>query len=240
MQFENPITFVRSIKGAPASILIAFLFCRRAMTALELQEWTGYKGDNLTVALRLLVNLGWLAARSARGPWCLVDGWQLPLMGIDSKVDSITRGESDLIGFSPTTTTRRDIKPIVKDSVVVAVDTNPIKSELQTYLEEMGVPVEENLKACRRFGIGEPMATQISEMKHVTPDFIEAHIRSLVQGETKGLAIVRIRSDELPRMWQDEIDDLVGVNYYEYKTARKTGSTWAEWVNGQETESEEG
>ena len=93
------MTFVRAIKGAPASILWAFLFTRRVMTALELQQWTGYKGDNVTVAVRLLVDLGWLSARTPRGPWCLVEGRQLPLMELIGKVDQITRRDSDLIGF---------------------------------------------------------------------------------------------------------------------------------------------
>jgi len=99
MQFENPMTFVRAIKGAPASILFAFFYTRRVMTALELQQWTGYKGDNITVAVRLLVDLGWLAARSPRGPWCLIEGRQLPLMNLLEETQRNFAVESDLIGF---------------------------------------------------------------------------------------------------------------------------------------------
>jgi len=228
MQFDNPMTFVRSLKGAPISILVAFMINRHAMTALELQQWTGYKGDNITAAVRLLEVEGWLSARSPRGPWCLVEGRQMPLMA-----------DSDLIGFSPTTTTTNGRLNLNKSNVVVAVRTTPIKSELQVYLEGLGIPVEANLKACKLYGIGEPMATQISELKHVTPDFIAAHVRSLVQGETKGLAIVRIRSDEMPRMWQDEIDELMGVNYYEFKAARKAGKTLDEYAAEHAEESDE-
>src|SRR5512141_1890928 len=77
---ENPLTFVRSIKGAPASILWALLFTQRLMTNQELQRWTGYASDAVTNATRLLVDLGWLIPRSNYGPWSLAPGRQLPLM----------------------------------------------------------------------------------------------------------------------------------------------------------------
>lgn len=80
MQFENMMTFVRAIKGAPASVLWALIITQRMMTALELQQWTGYKGDNITVSVRLLIDLGWVVARTPRGPWGLAEGRQLPLM----------------------------------------------------------------------------------------------------------------------------------------------------------------
>src|SRR3990172_4914579 len=98
MQFENTMTFVRAIKGAPASVLWALCFTRQMMTALELQQWTGWKGDNLTVALRLLVDLGWVVARSPRGPWGLAEGRQLPLMPGIEQLERIENPDSDLIG----------------------------------------------------------------------------------------------------------------------------------------------
>jgi hypothetical protein len=80
MPFENPMTFVRSIKGAPASVLFALLFTRHPMTNQELQRWTGYSDDTLTAAIQLLVDLGWIVALHARGPWAMDDRRQLPLM----------------------------------------------------------------------------------------------------------------------------------------------------------------
>lgn len=204
MQFENPLTFVRSIKGAPASILWAFVISRRVMTALELQEWTGYKGDNITVAVRLLVNLGWLSARSPRGPWCLVEGRQLPLMEAFEKVDQFTRGESDLIGFRATTTTAMEERKEDKSVVVVIKDANPIKSDSVVY-ETLGVTFQKNRKACRDCGIGEPKASEISLLPWVSPAFIDGHIASLYADQFIGLAIRRIESNELPRTWLDEI-----------------------------------
>lgn len=190
--FENPMTFVRAMKGAPASILWAFLFSKRVMTALELQEWTGYKGDNITVAVRLLVNLGWLNARSPRGPWCLSEGRQFPLMN----------DESDLIGFIPTTTTTMEEEKQDKSVVVVKRGTTPIKSDSTVY-ETPGVTFEKNLKACRDCNIGEPKASLISDMPWVSPDFIKAHVESLYASDVVGLAIMRIEGNELPRIWKE-------------------------------------
>jgi len=204
MQLENPTTFVRAIKGAPASILWAFLFTRRALTALELQEWTGYKGDNITVAVRLLVNLGWLSARSPRGPWCLCEGRQFPLMN----------NESDLIGVIPTTTTTMEEEKQDKSVVVVKMGLTPIKSESVDY-ETPGVTFEINLKACRDCRIGEPKASQIANMPWASPDFIKAHVESLYASDSIGLAIRRIEGNELPRLWldvkptRDELDDKI-------------------------------
>ena len=206
--FENTLTFVRSIKGAPASILWAMVFTKRMMTALELAEWTGYKGDNITVAVRLLTNLGWITAQSSRGPWGLAEGRQLPLMQV---FETLENPDSDLIGVrDPTTTTTigRDEKI---DGVVVVVDcTNPIKSDSwpEICYEVEGVTFEGNLKACRRANIGEPKASQIAACEWVSPVFIDAHIKSLREMDVLGLAIRRIECNEMPKVWLDDIKNI--------------------------------
>lgn len=190
MQFENPLTFVRSLKGAPASVLWAFFFCRRAMTALELQEWTGYGGDNLTVALRMLVNLGWLAARSSRGPWTLVEGRQYPLMA-----------ESDLIGFRGDSSSSSTLKN----------NSLPFDEEQEEEGHESDlIGFAENLKACDEVGIREPKRKQISKMEHVTPDFIRGHaVWALRDGHAIGTAIFRIMNNWL--LPEGESGDIVSV-----------------------------
>lgn len=190
MQFENPQTFVRSLKGAPASVLWAFFFCRRAMTALELQEWTGYGGDNLTVALRLLVNLGWLAARSSRGPWTLVEGRQLPLMA-----------ESDLIGFREVSSSS---SPLLNFPL-------PLEQEQEEEEHESDlIGFVENLRACDAVGIREPKRKQIARLSHVTPELIRGHVAwALRDGHQVGTAIYRIINNwELP---EGESGDILSV-----------------------------
>lgn len=181
MQFENPTTFVRAIKGAPASILWAFFFTRRVMTALELQEWTGYKGDNITVAVRLLVNLGWLSARSPRGPWCLCEGRQLPLMN----------DESDLIGFIPPSSSSSSSK--------LNVPSNLEEQEEQDDSDLIGV-----VAALDAAGIREPKRSMLAKLPHVTVEMINAHVeRCKAEGLELGTAIYRIQYNwayEVPRV----------------------------------------
>lgn len=170
MQLENSETFVRAIKGAPASILWAFFFTRRAMTALELQEWTGYKGDNITVALRLLVNLGWLSARSARGPWCLCDGRQFPLM----------EGESDLIGVMPSLSSSSSSK-----NIPASIEQ---EQEEEDESDLIGVVV-----ALDEAGIRDPARKRLAKMEHVTPEFVRGHVEVVkAEGLQIGTAIHRI------------------------------------------------
>lgn len=168
MQLENSLTFVRAIKGAPSSILWAFFFTRRAMTALELQQWTGYKGDNITEAVRLLVDLGWLTARSARGPWCLADGRQLPLMDADSDLIGVRSSSSDL--FSPVTSYL------------------PQEQEEQDDSDLIGV-----VAALDAAGIREPKRSQLARLEHVTPELVQAHVLLAKRdGMPLGTAIHRI------------------------------------------------
>ncbi len=53
-----------------------------------------------------------------------------------------------------------------------------------------------NLEACKSVGIGEPSASQIADMEHVTPEYIRGHVAALGPGERVGMAIMRIRSNE--------------------------------------------
>lgn len=177
MSFENPVTFVRSLKGAPASVLWAFFFTRQTMTALELQEWTGYKGDNLTVALRLLVNLGWLAARSSRGPWCLVEGRQLPLMS-----------DSDLIG----------VRTLVSSSsaTIDALPSYSQEEEQEAHEPDLIGVKADCVAACLNAGIGEPTRGRLSRLEHVTPEFIVGHVKQAKeQGHGIGTAVYRIENN---------------------------------------------
>jgi len=51
------------------------------------------------------------------------------------------------------------------------------------------------------WGISEPTASQLAALEWVTPDYIEAHVLSLAEHETRGLAIIRMRAGEAPPGW---------------------------------------
>jgi len=224
MLFENPLTFLRAIKGAPASILLAFFFVQRAMTNLELQTWTGYKDDAITPALKLLVDLGWLIARSPRGPWCLAEGRQLPLMEIsglngypDDVVVNVESEESK--SLLSTTTTNRAMNPFKPDSSGRVVSVRQVVKD------------PEEIKAClavlHDLKIYGKKADQIAEDHHITVDYIQAHWK-VIQGQTwdnpQGMLIYMLQS-HAPAVEPDS-DQGNGGNRY-------TSGSWGNYLNGE-------
>ncbi len=171
---ENPLTFIRSIKGAPASVLWALLFTRRAMTNQELQRWTGYASDAITAATHVLVDLGWLTAQSNYGPWSLAPGRQLPLMASPAEVVAPSSG---LIGTPPSSSSITESDPI----------------EL---IEEEGKDPKfvETLHALYDAGIREPTAGRLAGLPHMTPEYVAAHVEhARDQGRELGTAIYRMQ-----------------------------------------------
>jgi hypothetical protein len=185
MQFENPMTFVRSLKGAPVSILMAFFFARKALTALELRMWTGYQDEAITVSLRLLVDLGWLTARSARGPWCLTEGRQLPLMNLLEN-ETLNQDESGLTGFSPDSSSSSSSK----------LNIPTIEEEEEEDHESGLTGFVANKKALEEAGIREPARSRLAKLAHVNPEMIAAHVeQARAEGWEIGTAIYRIEYD---------------------------------------------
>ena len=167
------MTFIRSIKGAPASVLWALLLTRRPMTNLELQRWTGYGPDSITGATRVLVDLGWLVGLSSYGPWSLAAGRQLPLMDAPAQV---LAPSSDLIGTTLSSSSiLESAKSLVKEEE--KEDTNFVK----------------NLHALLDAGIREPTAGRLARLLHVNPEYVAAHVEHAnAQGFPLGTAIYRI------------------------------------------------
>ena len=249
---------VQGLKGSKAQVLWAFTFSFllegiAAMDEQDVRTWTGLKRETCYGALDGLCSMGLLGKESAKHGRVIyhLGVEMLPLLQeialLSGKNPQLDSSRSPLSGHLPTTTTVNDINKLIKDSVVVVISQMSekrtptqkdmqaaLKLERQKQLEEYGIPVAENLAMCKLYGIGEPSASDLSEMKHVTPDFIRDHVKSLGPGETKGLAIIRIRSDEMPRLWLDEIDkellnqkglsvgDVLG-NFHTLKQAGKSG-----------------
>jgi hypothetical protein len=163
MSFENPLTFVRSLKGAPASVFLALLFARHPMTNRELQRWTGYSEQSISQAAHLLVDLGWLSALGPRGPWTLGDGRQLPLMAS------------------------------LPAEVPAAAPVNNHVEPPHDAEEMEDANVVKTLYALYDAGIHEPTAGRLARLPDVTPDYVAAHVElANAQGYGLGVAIHRI------------------------------------------------
>jgi hypothetical protein len=75
---EQMMQFLQSIKGAPASVLLALALSGRSLSHRDLLAWTRCGHVQITSALRSLVAVGLVRALTFRGPWRLASGRQLP------------------------------------------------------------------------------------------------------------------------------------------------------------------
>ena len=147
------ISFLRALKGAPASILMALLLTGRAHTQRELQLTTGYSDKPISEALDLLAladggrheEAGWMLAvppealiqfsHSDRPPAGAEAG------GAEAEELSTGRKISDPPGSITTTTTT----PIPPEGEVVAVSkhkTSPKRKNSDPAVDNSGEPVD--------------------------------------------------------------------------------------------------
>jgi hypothetical protein len=169
---------VRELKGAPLSCFVLMLFAGMPVSNEWLCRMSGYTDKPISQALKLLSGPEYQIIRRSRGGWLLSKDFQLMLGSEESRKNSV-----------PTTTTLINTN-LLTDEVVVVSRKNSDFEEDESFLN--------NMQACKELGIGEPSASLISGMTHVTPEYIHAHITGLQKGETKGLAIIRMKNGEEP------------------------------------------
>lgn len=163
---QHPMLFVQSLKGAPASVLLALAIAGRFMSHQELQLWTRCGHTQVTMALRQLQTLGWARARSRRGPWVLADGFGVTtpflfssrsaLKALNDNDDSPNHIEED----SSSSSARRE--------------------QLRRVMEQQGIE--------------DPTASELIDLPYVTEEYILGHVRAArSKGLTLGAAIERMR-----------------------------------------------
>ncbi len=196
----NPIGTLRQLKGAPLSVLIALTIVKpRLVSSSWLAGCTGYATDAITSATWYLKELGFIDCDSHRTNWRLVgDVQQLPLpMSMLNPEPENPDPEKPDPDPPTTTTTLIDREKIIEVEVEALRNPNPEKPESDFH------PSPRNV--CRDLlyftGIGEPMATKICDMDHVTPEYLDAHIQKANKDEIDiALLIHRIRAkDPMPK-----------------------------------------
>jgi predicted transcriptional regulator len=164
----RPLTLVQSLRGAPASVLLALSATGRHMTHAELQLWTRWGHNQVTLAVRSLMQLGWVSARSTRGPWRLVTNPRLPVT----------------VSFNPSIASEAP-----NDG---GGSLTPPTEEPST----TGASRRQLLQEIRQCGIQEPTASELAAMPHVTGEYVRAHVQSAAaQGLRVGAAIQRMRME---------------------------------------------
>ena len=191
MQNINPLTVLRSLKGAPLSCLMALMFATQPVGKEWLSRVTGYSDKPVASALDYLLEMGFVTTAGRYESWQIKQNvFQLPL-GNENALPGSSRNNSD----SRPTTTNLNIESntIVKKAVVVkeSIPQNFHFSESHQILKSAG--------------IGEPMASRMANMDHASPYYLVAHI--LYAKKIKmdiPLLIHRIRAnDPAPRLNQN-------------------------------------
>ena len=193
MQNINPLTVLRSLKGAPLSCLMALMFATQPVGKEWLSRITGYSDKPVSAALDYLLEMGFVTCSGRYESWQIKQNvFQLPL-GPENPLPESSRNYSDSL---PTTTAINiDSSTVDKKAVVVAKEKpetyNPYFSECHQILKSAG--------------IGEPMTTRLASMDHVTPYYLIGHIQQARKKKMDtGLLIHRIKSkDPAPQLNQN-------------------------------------
>jgi hypothetical protein len=162
----HAMLFVQSMRGAPASVLLALGFAGRYMSQKELLLWTRCGHMQVAFALKTLAALGWVVARTSRGPWALAADRQLPVepfFGDGSALKALNdNDDSD--------------PPMAKEN------------------KSLSARREHLLQVLARHGIEEPTASELADLPYVTRDYVRAHIEAArTKGLRVGVAIQRMR-----------------------------------------------
>ena len=95
---DPAMSFFRTMKGAPHSVLAVLAYHGRPMTNRELQLWTGYHADTITRAVQDLMQMGWLTAQTPSGPWLMAHGRRVPCLHTRPAMHSQHAGASENLG----------------------------------------------------------------------------------------------------------------------------------------------
>jgi hypothetical protein len=188
MQTLNPLASLRALKGAPLSCLFALMFANQPVGKAWLSRMTGYSDKPVAAALDYLFEMGYVTSNGRYEAWQInSQAIQLPLMNLDTEENS-SRNFSDSI---PTTATALIGKE--NDNSVAAAEESKRRRNFS-----------DSRKLLRSADVGEPMASVLADLDHVTPYYLAGHIMKAKQDGIKvGLLIHRIRSaDPVPDLNQ--------------------------------------
>ena len=202
---DNPMDFFRTMKGAPHSVLSVLAYIGRPMTNRELQLWTGYHADTITRVTHDLIQRGWLEACTPIGPWSLARGRVMPGMagqapaamsgaGVDA--DRAERPRENPVGDPGDLSRARASENSAWASENSASPSEFSGSPSSTGWLEDGHPEKEPeedpsyppepvlghpnfseaLKALEEAGVDEPIASRIARLRHVSADYVRAHV----------------------------------------------------------------
>jgi len=213
--FDPSIKLVRTLKGAPLSILMILRLIGQPATAEYLERTSGYTDKPVNAALLLLEEYG-LISRNGRYAWQICAGvQQLPLMNMldnpSSNENPDSQGEenlssdednSDSIGGTRNLS-ESELFRLPSSSRSLNLDFKDLEVKELPLLEHDPelFRVTENLAACEAADIREPKRSRLSKLPHVTAALIRYHVQT---APNIPLAIYRIEKNwRVKPEWQD-------------------------------------
>lgn len=194
MQNINPLTALRSLKGAPLSCLVALMFANQPVGKEWLARVTGYSDKPVSAAMDYLLEMGFVSNAARTESWELHSRIRQLMVGNPELFLESSRNISD----SEPTTTALNIDSNNKQEIAVA-------EEVEVEEEIVTSDFSESLEIIKSAGIGEPMASRLARMSHINPNYLIAHVLQAQKDEINiRLLIHRLRSrDPAPRLNQN-------------------------------------
>jgi hypothetical protein len=193
------VAILRTLKGAPLSIVIALALSPTRVGNEYLARVTGYTDKTVAQALNYLAEIQ-LINRTSSG-WGLAAGFQLPLMipgsvaaaaEVESesekfRLDDLSRKNSDSIDTTTTTAINLNINNDLRVAVAAEVESESEKFRL-------------NHELLLAYGIGEPTASRIARHAWIDAEYIKDIAYDLKKrGKSgPGLLIVKLENNEEP------------------------------------------
>jgi hypothetical protein len=189
------LSLVRELRGSPLTILVACILLEQSgqvpITAQLLKDVTGYRDHTITDSLRALESPTRQLVARVTGGWRLACAFQLPLELSTGEVDNSNQNR-DIRGFGVSSSSSSSRRPV---SFLLEEEEEGENRDIRGFGENHSLLVS--------LGVGEPKATQLANLHHVTPEFILSHFNA-IKGSTLGIgtAIYRIEHnwsvDHLP------------------------------------------
>jgi len=254
-QFENPLSLLRQLKGAPISVLLACYWVRQAVSHHWLAEQTGYSDYAVTRALAYLTEQNFLAR--VTGGWMItVDAIQLPLMAVlptGEDFDSLGSKIAFSAIFDPDVVVNDESEESQKNKSTSLTNRakNRVKRDFQNKIVSVQTIVKDpdETKAClaalRAAGIHGQKAEKIAQDHHITVEDIHAHalgVQNELWDNPQGMMIYRLLNHVPPPEMQEN-GHVVGCRCEECQLSslgrRYSNSKFDQILRGSDDESEE-
>lgn len=189
---NSTIYLLRTLRGAPLSVLICFYITRHLDIIYNLDflsSCTGYSISTVRKACQLLVDLS-LIYRSSRY------GGYICNYSLDAEFLSFA-----ILNTTSTTTIEGTHS---NSEVVVEANVDSTYRSVNSTFRSVNPELRNLLFS---YGVGEPMCSYLSRLNHMTSEYISAHFEfGLNRGDSIGLIIHRMRSgDPIPSISHDPI-----------------------------------